>query len=289
MSNYLRYLIALLLFSSLFFTYTITIDREILQQKIDKKLPLTIKKKGFTVTITAVEFIDVSNGIVESNVTSNIKMAHIKRSINLKIFTKTKPKLHGSSLSFELLSFRLNSIVQMREVKGFLKRKIENIKIPIKKLERLSWLTSVKSITFQDNGDLDMRVILSKVLILFLIPLFLLREIGLVLIIFYQKFLSPRKKYKCAKGELYQNGTCSSTTKEAFKKDGFIAGIKEYISSTKKCKEAYKVIDKKENRKDGTSCDCSSCAGCNVGSCDVLGSSSSACDCGAVPYEVGSC
>jgi putative component of membrane protein insertase Oxa1/YidC/SpoIIIJ protein YidD len=280
----------LLLLGSLFYSYTITIDKETLQQKIDKKLPLSVKKKAFTVTITGVEITHISHGIVKSEVATNIKIAHIKKSINLKIFSKTKPKLHGSLLSFELLSFKLNSIVQIKEVKGFLKRKIEKIKIPIKKLEKLSLFTSVKSISFQDNGDLDIRVLLSKVLIFLLIPFFLLREIGLLFIIFYQKFLSPRKRYRCAKGELYQNGTCSSTTKEIFKKDGFIAGVKEYRRSIKKCKEAYKTMKKREKRADGTSCDCSYCGGCgNVGSCDVLGSSSASCDCGATPCEVGSC
>jgi putative component of membrane protein insertase Oxa1/YidC/SpoIIIJ protein YidD len=289
MSNYLRYFIVFLLFSSLFYSYSVIIEGERLKELIEKKLPFVVQKRGLAVTVKEIEIINISDGIVESKVTSSIKIAFKKKPITINVLTKTIPKLDGSNLSFKIYSFKINSLIQMKKVKGFLKRKIENIKIPIKKLERLSWFTSVKSIAFQDNGALDMRVMLSKVLIFMLIPLFLLHEIGLVLIMFYQKFLSPRKKYMCAKGELYQNGTCSSITKEAFKKDGFIAGIKECIGSTKKCKEAYKVIHKKENRKDGTSCDCSYCGGCNVDSCDILGSSSSACDCGAVPCEIGSC
>ncbi len=108
----------------------------------------------------------------------------------------------------------------------------------------------------------------------------------------YQKFLSPRKKHKCAKGVLYQNGTCSSSTKEAFKKDGFIAGMKEYKKSTKECKKAYKSIKNKENKK-GQWCDALACSGCAGGSgTEVVGSSATLCEmgsCATAPCDVASC
>jgi len=297
--NYLRYFIVIVLLGSLFYTYTLTIEASKLKSAIEKKLPMIIDKKGFLLTLNGMEILDISNNVVSSKIDADIKVSSSnifgkflpKKSMHLNIETETIAKLNGSSVSFELLSFKMNKFIKMKDVKGFLKKKIENIKIPIKKLKNIAWFASVKDIKFQDNGVLNVRLGISKVIIFLLIPLFLLREIGLLVIIIYQKFLSPRKKYKCAKGELYQNGTCSSTTKEAFKDDGFIAGMKEYRRSTKECKKAYSTL-KKEKRKDGTSCDGDYCAVCSSGSCggDAVASSAGACDIGgAVPCEIGSC
>jgi putative component of membrane protein insertase Oxa1/YidC/SpoIIIJ protein YidD len=298
--NYFRYFIVLILLGSLFYTYTITIESSTLKAAIDKKLPIHIDKKGFLLTLNDIEILDISNHVVSSKINADIKVSSSnkfakflpKKSMHMNIHTQTIPKLHGTSLSFELLSFKMNKIIKIKEVKGLLKEKIENIKIPIKKLKHISWFSSVKEMYFTNSGDLILDLVVSKWLVLLLLPLFLLREVGLLFIWIYQKFISPRKKYKCAKGELYQNGTCSSTTKEAFKKDGFIAGMKEYRRSTRECKEAYKTL-KKEKHRDGTSCDGDYCSVCGSGSCggsDALGSSASACEIGgALPCEVGSC
>ena len=299
MLNYLRYFIVIVLFGSLFYTYTLSIEASKLKSAIEKKLPMVIDKKGFLLTLNSMEILGISNNVVSSKIYADIKVSSSnrfgkflpKKSMHLNIETETIPKLNGSSVSFELLSFKMNRFIKMKEVKGLLKQKIANIKIPIKKLKNTAWFASVKGIKFQDDGVLNVRLGISKVIIFFLIPLFLLREIGLLLISIYQKFISPRKKYKCAKGKLYQEGTCSSTTKEAFKKHGFIAGIKEYKHSTKQCKEAYKTL-KKEERRDGTSCGAEYCSSCGGGSCggDAVGSSAGACDCGAItPCDVGSC
>jgi len=298
--NYLRYFIVIVLLGSLFYTYTLNIEASKLKSAIEKKLPMVIDKKGFLLTLNGMEILGISNNIVSSKIDADIKVSSSnrfgkflpKKSMHLNIETETIPKLHGSSVSFELLSFKMNKFIKMKEVKGLLKQKIANIKIPIKKLKNTAWFASVKGIKFQDDGVLNVRLGISKVIIFLLIPLFLLREIGLLLISIYQKFISPRKKYKCAKGELYQEGTCSSTTKEVFKKEGFIAGIKEYRRSTKECKKAYHIL-KKEKRRDGTSCDLDYCSVCSgSGSCggDAIGSSAGACDVGgALPCEVGSC
>jgi len=297
--NYLRYFIVIVLLGSLFYTYTLSIEASKLKSAIEKKLPMVIDKKGFLLTLNGMEILGISNNVVSSKIDADIKVSSSnrfgkflpKKSMHLNIETETIPKLNGSSVSFELLSFKMNRFIKMKELKGFLKKKIANIKIPIKKLKNTAWFASVKGIKFQDDGVLNVRLGISKIIIFLLIPLFLLREIGLLLISIYQKFISPRKKYKCAKGELYQNGTCSSTTKEAFKNDGFIAGMKEYRRSTKECKKAYSTL-KKEKRKDGTSCDCDYCAVCGSVSCggDTVASSAGACDIGgAVPCEIGSC
>ena len=298
MLNYLRYFIVIILFGLLFYTYSISIEPSTVKAAIDKKLPIKIDKKGFEVTIHDIDVLSISNNIIESNVIADIRVSKSSRfgkflpknTIHFTILTRTIPKLHDTSLSFSLLSFKINKYIKLKEVKGLLKKKIENIKVPIKSLQKIAWFASIKRIKFQDNGVLFVTLGISRLIIFFLIPLFLLREIGLLLIYIYQKFFSARKKYRCAKGELYQDGTCSSSTKEAFKKYGFIAGIKEYRRSTKQCKEAYKTL-RKDTQKDGTSCDASLCSGCSGGSCgtDAMGSSTSVCDLGVVPCDVGSC
>ena len=289
-SNYVRYFVVLLLMGSLFYTYTLEVEQSTIKEALDKKLPIIIDKKGFVVTLNSIEVLGISHNIVESKVKASVKVSHAnkfakylpKKSMNITLLSKAIPKLHGKYLSFELLSFKINRLIQIKEVKGLLKKRLEAIKIPLKALDKISWFSSVKDIQFQDEGLLRIHLRVSQWLLLFLIPLFLLREIGLFLIVIYQKFLSPRKKYRCAKGELYQNGTCSSTTKEAFQKDGFIAGVKAYRASTKQCKEAYKRL-KKDERKDGTSCDADYCSVCSAVSCggDALGSSASVCDVGS--------
>ncbi len=255
---------------------------------------MTIKKKGLLISVNQIDIIKVVNNVVETKIDADVKIDNStkvgkflpKKSLHITLLTQSIPKVHGSFLQVEVRSFKVNRFIKMNEVKGALKKRLESIKIPIKSLKETSWLFSVKKIVFQDSGELLLFVGLSKLMVFLLIPLFLLREIGLVLITFYQKFLSPRKKYKCAKGELHKNGTCSSVTKEAFKKDGFIVGIKAYRTSIKECKEASIILKRK--RKDGSSCDgVDCCSGCNVGSCDV--GSSSACDMGGCSCDFGGC
>jgi len=294
MSNYLRYSIASLLLASLFYTQPIAIDPSTIKTVLDKKLPMTIKKKGLLITVNHIDIIKVLNNVVESKIDADVKIDNStkvgkflpKKSLHISLLTQSIPKVHGSFLQVEVRSFKVNRFIKMKEVKGALKKRLESIKIPIKSLKKTSWLFSVKKIIFQNSGELLLFVGLSKLMLFLLIPLFLLREIGLLLITFYQKFLSPRKKYKCAKGQLHKNGTCSSITKEAFEKYGFMAGIKAYRASIKACKEAS--ITLKRKRKDGSSCDgVDCCSGCNVGSCG--GDGATACDMGGLSCEVGSC
>jgi putative component of membrane protein insertase Oxa1/YidC/SpoIIIJ protein YidD len=288
--NYLRYFIVTLLLFSFFYSYSITIEQSAIEEKIAKKLPMKIDKKGFLLMIEKLEIVDIVNNTVSSNLVGSVQISQQnrwskflpKKSLHFKLKTKTIPKLQGNTLSFELLSFKFNKFnkfIKLKDVKGVLKEKIEKIKLPIKKLKKFAWFASVKHIEFQEDAALLVTLGISKLVIFLLIPLFLLREIGIFLIVLYQKFLSPRKKYRCARGELYQNGTCSSTTKEVFIKHGFIGGVKAYRKSTKECKEAHKKL-KKKGRTDGTSCDCSYCGGCGGGSCggDTASSSASVCD-----------
>ena len=194
--NYVRYFIVVVLLGLLFYSYTLIITPSTFKSHIEKKLPLHIDKKGFLFSINNIEILESKNNMLSTKMLADVQVSHNnklakflpKKSIHLKIFTKTIPKIHGSSLSFEVLSFKLNSVIKLKEVKGLLKRKLEKIKIPIRSLKKIAWFASIKKIVFLDNGDLLMTVGISKLIILLLIPLFLLREIGLVLIVLYQKF-----------------------------------------------------------------------------------------------------
>jgi len=294
--NYFRYSIVIFLLVSLFYSYTLTINKSTLQAKIDKKLPKQMDKKGLMVTVEYLEIMEVKDNIVNSKIIGSVQISKQskwskflpKKSIHFTLYSKTKPKLYGNAISFELHSFKLIKYIGLKEVKGLLQKKIESIRIPIKKLKKLSWFVSVKHMKFKDDASLLLSIGVSKFLICLLIPLFLLREIGILLIEIYQRFFSARKNYRCAKGQLYQNGTCSSVTKEAFVKYGFIAGIKAYRKSTQECKKAYKTL-KKEESKESSVCDSFFCSGCS-GVSDSSSTSTSICDIGsAVHCDIGSC
>jgi len=74
LSNYLRYLIALLLFASLFYTQPIAIDPSSIKTILDKKLPMTIKKKGLLVTVNQIDIIKVVNNVVETKIDADVKI-----------------------------------------------------------------------------------------------------------------------------------------------------------------------------------------------------------------------
>ena len=323
MLNYFRYLIAIILFGSLFYTYKISISEDMIRTTIDKKLPLVVSKRGFDINITDVIFNDYTDGnIVDATIKGTIKVDaenSIKNKAksfmgklfggdekvepvadtfhNVIINAEAKPRLEGSKLSFKVISMEIENIMNINRLNGTVQRLLEKITIPIKKLENYSFIFTVKKIMFDIDGSLLVDLRIKPLLIFLLIPLFLLREIGLLLISFYQKFLSPRKGYSCAKNHVHQNGTCSSTTKQAFKDDGFIAGMKEYKNSTNECKAAYKSIEEKRLSK-GDACDVAICAGCDgLSAAEGIGEGAvgmSECgsglgDCGAGGCDIGAC
>ena len=169
---------------------------------------------------------------------------------------------------------------------------------------------SIESVTIDKNNPFNVNV-KSKVslLILFggilLLFLSLLREISILAIIMYQKFLSPKKGYICARNYYEGGGSCSERTKKTFKDNGVYAGFKEYFDTTKKCKHIYnenKLNESKDTKNNdlknntcnscdnttsnnhsclildigtdmiegiGSGCNVGHTSGCDVGVCDV--------------------
>jgi len=75
------------------------------------------------------------------------------------------------------------------------------------------------------------------------------RETGLLAITLYQKYISPRKNYRCAKSVLHDCDTCSTSVKKVFEEKGFIAGMQEYFKTTEECSVAYETLKKQPVKK----------------------------------------
>jgi putative component of membrane protein insertase Oxa1/YidC/SpoIIIJ protein YidD len=197
-------------------------------------------------------------------------------SLKVSISTQIKPKIEGINLSFDILTLQVNSLIKQKKLNKYVREKLEKVNIPIRRLKKIAWIVKVKKLHFDAEGNLELGVKFSVFMILLAIAFLLLREIALLFIIIYQKFFSSLKNYRCAKGELYKKGTCSSTSKEAFKKHGFIAGMREYYKSKKACKKAYHSISKKRPERHQWA------NGVECGGCDILGLSSvHGCDVGS--------
>ena len=74
MTNKLRYLVVFLLLASLFYTQPITIDSSTIKRVLNKKLPMSIKKKGLLITINQIDIIDVVNRVVETKIDADVKI-----------------------------------------------------------------------------------------------------------------------------------------------------------------------------------------------------------------------
>ena len=303
--NYIRYFIVVLLLGSLFFTQSIELDGNKLYDKVLEKLPIEKEKNGFTAIITDIEVIDINEkGYIESLVSVDAISPGVSlfgktitsKTIHLKVQTLSKPKIKNGEIYFDVSKISVNDLIKINKIKGIVRTLMESIKLKNKKLEELGSFINIRNVSIiGDRDEFNILVKFGIVLWIYflIIPLLLLREIGILLISFYQKFLSPKKGYRCAKGALHGGDTCSSSVKKEFEKTGFYGGMKEYFRSTKECKVAHKTI--KENR-DNTNHSCidgAVCSGLEFSSCS--GSSSAglgecgAGGCGAGSCDIGSC
>jgi len=121
----------------------------------------------------------------------------------------------------------------------------------------------------------------------------MLRYVGAGLIRGYQRYLSPRKGYRCAYGVLHGNGTCSSVGLEIMRSQGVFAFLRLMPLQFDACRAAVAMLqqqseEEKQRRKkrgamtgwsgcdssDGFSCvdigqcEAVECSDCEFGSCD---------------------
>ena len=97
------------------------------------------------------------------------------------------------------------------------------------------------------------------------------RQIIIALIVLYQRYISPYKGFRCAYGQLYKNGTCSSRISEIVRTVPFKNMRIEISTQFKMCAAANKTLEDdrpkyplKPNRKETDECnDQLWCAACN--------------------------
>ena len=91
----------------------------------------------------------------------------------------------------------------------------------------------------------------------------MLRYVGAGLIRVYQRYLSPRKGYRCAYGVLHGSGTCSSVGLEIMRSHGALAFLRLMPLQSDACRTAVATMqlqseqDKRRKKKDEDGMDCS--------------------------------
>lgn len=118
---------------------------------------------------------------------------------------------------------------------------------------------------------------------------------SLKLIAFYQKFISPKKGFRCAYGVLNNTHGCSGFVKKIINEKGLLAGRYEIRAQFENCRLAAIKLKKKNGCKKRKR-DCKeNYRGCKNSSCEALDCGFSSCDvtdCGSLDCgscDVGSC
>jgi putative component of membrane protein insertase Oxa1/YidC/SpoIIIJ protein YidD len=95
----------------------------------------------------------------------------------------------------------------------------------------------------------------------------MMRTLVIALITFYQRYISPRKGFRCAHAALHHGDSCSGAVKRIIREEGVFRGYGKIRQRFRECKLAYAQISKEKERKrkeskyDGWDC------GCDVLSC----------------------
>lgn len=95
-----------------------------------------------------------------------------------------------------------------------------------------------------------------------------MRFVLLSLIGFYQNYISPRKRFRCAYGVVHKNGTCSSKVKTIISNSNGFDWYPQVLAQFKACKRANLMIQE-ERKKDDKKND--SHKWCFVADCGMTG------------------
>lgn len=110
----------------------------------------------------------------------------------------------------------------------------------------------------------------------------MLRLAGLAFINGYQRYLSPRKGYRCAYGVLHQDGTCSSIGKNLMREHGVLGFFRLMPTQFAACKAAALALrqdDAERRARRETMLDrCATSLDVGELGCEAI----SCCECGAV-------
>ncbi|QTL37564.1 membrane protein insertion efficiency factor YidD [Pseudoalteromonas viridis] len=112
--------------------------------------------------------------------------------------------------------------------------------------------------------------------------------LAILLIRFYQRFISPYKGFRCAHAVVHGGESCSHAVLAIVKADGLWGGYRKIRARMRACKQAYLMLeqsapkDRRENNESRCDC-CDPSAGCDITSCGGRGKSCDAselsCDC----------
>lgn len=70
------------------------------------------------------------------------------------------------------------------------------------------------------------------------------RRMVVLLIAFYQRFISPYKGFCCASRAYYGDASCSGIISEIVARNGIIAGWKDIMGQFQRCRHAYAMLSK---------------------------------------------
>lgn len=110
--------------------------------------------------------------------------------------------------------------------------------------------------------------------------------IAISLIRFYQKYISPRKGFRCAHAYLHNGVSCSNAVIDIINKNGVWSSYSKVRQRMLDCRSAYQAIqeDNKNPKKKDKPLDCGDPSiGCDAASCIGRGKSNNSelpCDCG---------
>jgi putative component of membrane protein insertase Oxa1/YidC/SpoIIIJ protein YidD len=325
LSYILRYLLVAVIIGIFifinFYGNTIEISQNKINSNIEKKLPFIKKTNIYKMKIISLKTKSNEKDYIETLVNLNIKVFETKTTKTLKkisSFFKQEDKTKNLTNTIHNLNIDIIATPYIKNNKIYLKVKKINFKnellhsyatilnkiIPtifnkksiydLDKLKTNKYMI-VKKIKIINDEDIEKYSIfttlkvslLINLSLIFLIIILLLREIGILAIKFYRKFLSKKKSYKCAKGHV-TGETCSKTVLNDFEINGFFSGMKTYFKSTSECKVHYKNI--KENKNSNSNIDGSDFAfyagldslesskNCDIGDC---GDTNGSCDIGS--------
>ncbi len=102
--------------------------------------------------------------------------------------------------------------------------------------------------------------------------------LAIVLIRFYQRFISPYKGFRCAHACLHKGASCSNAVLEIVKQQGIWHGYPNIKARMYACKSAYVTLQlntqkdqNKRKKKDNSYDCCDPSAACDVASCTGRG------------------
>jgi putative component of membrane protein insertase Oxa1/YidC/SpoIIIJ protein YidD len=89
-----------------------------------------------------------------------------------------------------------------------------------------------------------------------------MRHLAILLIVFYQKFISPYKGFRCAYAVLNGGDSCSEAVKKIVREKGPFGGYRDIRARFQACRDANETLIRNGRRRRGQN-DCDECLDCD--------------------------